>query len=392
MSLKAALGGIERSGGMTSQKLQQILDDAVIAGAAPGLVAGVARLGEPDAIVAAGVRGLADPTPMDAASVFWIASCTKAITSAAALQLVERGRLHLDRPIAERLPALANLQVLDGAGADGAPRLRPAKSPVTLRHLLTHTSGFAYDFVSADLTRHFAATGGNLGSSLTSGMPLVFEPGSGWQYGIGIDVAAWLIEAETGQSLADHLAEHVLGPLGMADTGFVPDAVAARMVGMHQRTADGGLTPGEGLPVPPLLRGGGGLYSTVGDYLTFLRAVLSDDGAGVFGPQTLRWLREPQAHAGAAGEFVTAAPPLTADFRPLPGTPKSWTLGFLRNEADVPNGRRAGSLAWGGIFNCYYWADPQSGVAGALFGQLLPFADPQMLDVFEAVERAAYEP
>jgi CubicO group peptidase (beta-lactamase class C family) len=139
------------------------------------------------------------------------------------------------------------------------------------------------------------------------------------------------------------------------------------------------------------MHGGGGLHSTAGDYLTFLRAGISDDGSGVFGPQTRRWLREAQVPAGSAGELVTAAPPLSADFRPMPGTPKAWTLGFLRNETDVPKGRRAGSLAWGGLANCYYWADPESGLAGVLFGQLLPFADPGMLAVFEAFERAVYE-
>lgn len=376
---------------MRSQTLQEVVDAAVASGAAPGLVAGVTRRDGDTTLAAAGVRGLADPTPMDPASLFWIASCTKAVTSAAALQLVERGRLALDQPVGERLPGLASLRVLDGAGPDGAPRLRPAKTPVTLRHLLSHTSGLAYDFFSTDLAAYFAATGETLGGSLTAGPPLVFEPGEGWQYGIGIDVAAWLIEAETGQTLATYLDENILGPLGMVDTSFAPQgALASRSAGMHRRTADGGLEPADSFPVPPPLHGGGGLHSTAGDYLAFLRAVMADDGGGVFGPLTLRGLREAEAHRGAAGDLTTAAPPLSSDFRPMPGVPKRWTLGFLRNEADVPSGRRAGSLAWGGLANCYYWADPASGVAGVLFGQLLPFADPRMLDTFAAVERAAY--
>jgi CubicO group peptidase (beta-lactamase class C family) len=179
----------------------------------------------------------------------------------------------------------------------------------------------------------------------------------------------------------------------MTDSSFEPQgALAERRVGMHRRGPGGALEAAEPLPIPPQLHGGGGLHSTAGDYLKFLRAVMAPDGGGVFGPQTLEGLREAQAHPGAAGELRSMAPPFSHDFRPMPGVPKSWTLGFLRNEADVPGGRRSGSLAWGGLANCYYWADPQSGVAGALFAQFFPFADPRMLATFGAFEAAVYSP
>lgn len=376
---------------MTSERMQALLDEAVTRGAAPGLVAGVLRDGEAR-FWAAGARGVADPTPMDPDAVFWIASCTKAITSAAALRLVEQGALDLDEPVGVRIPALAEPQVLDGTGPDGRPRLRAARRPLTLRSLLSHTSGLAYDFFSAELAGYFAATGGSLAGSLASGPPLVFEPGEGWQYGIGIDVAGWLIEHATGQTLAAHLDEAFFRPLGMTSSSFEPGPdLTSRMAGMHRRGADGGFEPADRFPSAPVLHGGGGLNSTAGDYLRFLAAVMADDGGGVLGPAALRGLREPAAHAGQAGCLATTMPPLSHDFRPMPGTPLSWTLGFLRNDADVPGARRAGSLAWGGLANCYYWADPASGVAGVLFGQFLPFADPGMLATFEAVERAAYE-
>lgn len=177
----------------------------------------------------------------------------------------------------------------------------------------------------------------------------------------------------------------------MADTGFEPDAArSARLVGMHARGADGALATAGRFPTPPALYGGGGLFSTAGDYLTFLRAVLAADGGGVFGPQALEMLRASETRVGSAGDLTTSAPPLSYDFRPMPGTPKTHTLGFLRNEADLAGGRRAGSLAWGGLANCYYWADPASGVAGVLFAQFLPFADPAMLGVFGAFEQAVY--
>jgi CubicO group peptidase (beta-lactamase class C family) len=374
---------------MALSDIQAILDRAVADGAAPGLTAAVATP-QGDAHFAAGVRGVDDPTPMRPDDVFWIASCTKAIASAAALQLVERGLADLDAPLGALIPALARPKVLDGFDADGTPRLRPARAPVTLRALLTHTSGLAYDFFSPDLTRYYAAAGGSLLASATTDPVLAFDPGASWQYGIGIDAAGWLVEAVTGATLADYLAEHILGPLGMADTAFPAATPAERLVGMHARGPDGGFVTADRFPDSPTFHGGGGLNSTAPDYLKFLRAVMAANGAGVFGPATRAALREPAARVGAPGDLTTAAPPLSHDFRPMPGTPKTWTLGFLRNEAHVPGGRRSGSLAWGGLANCYYWADPESGVAGALFAQFLPFADPKALDVFAEVERAAY--
>lgn len=366
--------------------IQALLDTAVAQGVAPGLSGAVCG---PDGVraFAAGARGAADPAPMTPDTVFWIASCTKAITALAALQLVERGRLSLDAPISAQIPALADPQVLDGFEADGTPRLRAARRAVTLRDLLTHTSGLAYDFCSADLTRYLAATG----QSLLSEPPvLVFDPGERWQYGIGVDAAGWAIEAASGQDLEAYFAEHILGPLGMADTTFVPDdARNARRAGLHMRTPDGGLFPMDAIAAPPQLWGGGGLTSTASDYLKFLQAILAD-GAGLLQPGSLALLRDAQTDRAPAGDLITSNPAFSNDFRPMPGTDKRWTLGFLRNETDVPGGRRAGSLAWGGIANCYYWADPQSGVAGVLFAQVLPFADPRLLATFEAFERATY--
>ncbi|MBX3485231.1 serine hydrolase [Phenylobacterium sp.] len=375
---------------MGSQGVQAVLDRAVAEGVAPGLTAAVLHADGGETLHAAGVRGIADPTPMSADDVFWIASCTKAITSAAALQLVERGVLDLDAPVGERLPGLAAPQVLEGFADDGTPRLRPARRPITLRTLLTHTSGLAYDFFSADLTRYYAHTGGNLMADAPGEPVLAFDPGDGWQYGISTDAAGWLVEQAAGQGLDAYVAEHITGPLGMADTAFVaPPSLEARAVGMHARGPDGAMVEAPAFPSSPVYYGGGGLRSTAPDYLKFLRAVIAEDGAGVLGPKARAWLHAADS-AMPAGELKTAAPPLSCDFSPMPGSPKTWTLGFLRNEADIPGGRRAGSLAWGGLANCYYWADPRSGVAGALFAQFLPFADPAMLGAFEAFERAVY--
>ena len=375
---------------MGSHAIQAILDDAVARGVAPGLTAAVAYADGRDSHHAAGVRGVSDPTAMAPDDLFWIASCTKAITSAAALQLVERGVLDLDSPVGERLPGLAAPQVLEGFDDDGAPRVRPARKPLTLRNLLTHTSGLAYEFFNADLGRYYGKVGGSLMESAPTAPILAFDPGGGWQYGIGIDAAGWLVEQATGQGLDAYVAQHITGPLGMADTAFeAPPALAARAVGMHTRGPDGAFAPGQAFPSSPVYYGGGGLRSTAPDYLKFLRAVMAGDGAGVLGPKTLAWLRDADSPR-PAGQLKSAVPPLSHDFDPLPGVTKTHTLGFVRNETDVPGMRRAGSLAWGGLANCYYWADPTSGVAGILCGQFLPFADPGMLATFEAFERAAY--
>lgn len=367
--------------------LQALLDAAVSQGVAPGLTAAVSLPDGAVATYASGVRGISDPAPMSEDTVVWMASCTKAITSAAALELVARGKLDLDEPAGRLAPALAAPQVLEGFESDGQPRLRPARAPVTLRRLLTHTSGLAYDFFSADLARYFAATGGSLASGAA---PLLFEPGEGWQYGISTDATAWLVEAAAGEPFADFVSRELLGPLGMADTAFEPSPdQVARRAGLHHRLPDGGFAAADPFPMVPAFYGGGGLCSTAADYLKFLRAVIGD-GAGVLSPQTIARLRAPQRCAGRPGELVTSAPPLSHDYRPMPGVAKSWTLGFLRNDEDVPGRRRAGSLAWGGLANCYYWADPASGVAGVLCAQFLPFADPRMLEVFDAFETAVY--
>jgi methyl acetate hydrolase len=374
--------------------LHSILEASVAAGHAPGLCATAItpdgqRLG-----ACAGVRGVDNPHPMTADTLFMIASCTKAVTSVAALQLVERGLVDLDAPVGERLPALAAPRVLTGFDAGGAPLTRPATKPVTLRRLLTHTSGLAYDFCCADLNAYLAATGGALMGAAEPDIPLMFEPGDAWQYGIGIDWAGRLIEAVTGRGLDAWCAEHIFGPLGMADTTFFPDpAQAARKASVHQKGPDGAfvVVPFGMPPVPHFMMGGAGLYATAGDYLTFL-AALAGGGAPLLAPATFALMM--QNHVGDldAGALKTAQPAMSRDFEPLAGLTRRHGLAGLVNLDPVPDGRRSGSLTWGGIANCYYWADPVARAAGVLFAQVMPFGDPGILATFEEVERAVYQP
>ncbi len=382
------------------QRFESALAEAV----AEGQVAGAVALTlDRDGVTyehAAGVRTVGEPAVMDAATVFWIASMTKAVVSLAALQLVERGKLSLDGDLSDLLFDLKGLEVLDGVDAAGAPRLRPANGAVTLRRLLTHTSGFAYAFTSPELIAFAQATGApdpNAGTRAAHRQPLMFDPGEGWVYGIGIDWAGIAIEAASGQRLDAYLDQHMLGPLGMSDTGFALSADReARRAGMHVRGPDGALIPIPfGLPPnPEVLSGGGGLYSTAGDYGRFLRMLLNggrSDGRQVLTPETVASLAEIHTGPHRAGAFISALPNMSNDFDPYPGMATGYGLATMVTPQPTGDGRGAGSLAWAGLGNTYYWADPAAGKAGLLMTQMLPFGDPGVLGLLKALERDAYQ-
>jgi CubicO group peptidase (beta-lactamase class C family) len=227
-------------------------------------------------------------------------------------------------------------------------------------------------------------------------IPLLFEPGADWQYGISTDWAGKLVEAISGERLDAYFDAHIFQPLGMKDATFSPgEAIAGRRASIHARLPDGGLAPmAFGMPpVPYFAMGGGGLYATAGDYLTFLRAMLRGgalDGARILKAETVAEMGRNQIGSMQASVLKTSNPGLSNDFEPMPGAPKGWGLGFLINHQGVDGGRGAGALAWAGLANCYYWLDPAAGRAGVLMSQVLPFGDPKVLQTFDAVERLAY--
>lgn len=380
--------------------VDQVLEAAVDAGDVPGVVAlaaddhGVTYRG------AFGKRELGKDREMTTDTVFWIASMTKAVTSVAAMQLVEQGRLALDEPLAGVLPELDAIQVLDGFEADGTPRLRAARRPITLRHLLTHTAGFAYDIWNADMVRymeHHGIPGIIECRNATLVTPLVCDPGDSWEYGISLDWVGKAVEEVSGLSLEEHLRAHVFAPLGMRDTGFVigPDQ-RARLAGMHVRNPDGSLAAIEfEVPQQPeFFMGGGGLYSTGEDYLAFLRMLLqggSLDGTRVLRQETVEEMGRNHIGDLAVGPLATAIPASSNDAEFFPGMVKRYGLGFLINTEDAPTGRSGGSLAWAGLANTYYWIDPTKRVAGTILTQILPFADERALRLFERFEAAVYD-
>lgn len=377
-----------------------VLRNAVEAGEVPGVVALAADREGEIYRGAFGRRALDAPAPMTDDSVFWIASMTKAVTSVMAMQLVEEGKLALDAPLGPLLPWLAEAPVLEGFDAQGRPRLRPATRPITLRLLLTHTAGFSYNTWNPDIGRFMDATGlpaTRSGKLASLRAPLAFEPGERWEYSIATDWVGRAVEAAGGQRIEQAVQARIAGPLGMADTGYVAgDAQRARRARVHQRGADGALTPIDFPPVvqdPEFFGGGGGLYSTGPDYLRFLRALLGGgtlDGVRLLRPETVAEMGRNQIGALEFRPMRTALPAMSNDFDPFPGITKRWGLGFLINEQRVPGRRAAGSLAWAGLGNTWFWLDPGSGVAGVLMTQILPFADHRVLDLLGRFETAIY--
>ena len=381
-------------------EIDAVLRRAVEAGEVPGVVAMAATK---DGVLyegAFGQRDLAQGPEMTLDTIFRIASMTKAVTSVAAMQLVEAGKLELDQPIGRVLPELAAPHVLAGFDAAGKPRLRPARRPITLRHLLTHTAGFGYEMLNSELIRYIHRTDTpsiSTGRLASLRLPLLFDPGERWQYGINIDWVGRAVEAVSGKPLDVYFREHIFAPLGMTDTEFaLSPEQTSRLVHVHKRGADGSLEPIT-LDLPPqrpeFWAGGGGLYSTGRDYLTFLRMVLDQGSFGnarLLRPETVAAMASNQTGDIEAGIMRTAMPERTNDFALFPDMRCQWGLGWMITPQPGPNGRSAGSLTWGGIFNSYYWVDPTKQVAGVILTQFLPFADPRALALGGAFERAVY--
>jgi len=347
-------------------------------------------------VLYAGAFGTADDVhddPMKTDHLFRIASVTKAVTSVAAMQLVERGLVGLDDPVLAHLPEFAGVKVIESFDNDtGDYALRPAATTMTVRHLLTHTAGFGYAFTNP-VVRDLEL----LGVADRTVGPLVFDPGTEWLYGANTDWVGRLIEAVSGQTLEDYFRTHVFFPLRMSDTSYnVPKAQWHRTVTVHDRQPDGSLV--EQLRRDPeavtTFSGGGGLWATAGDYTRFLRMLLNGgelDGIRVLAAKSVAEMSINQVGVISAGTIRTALPDLSNDFVPTAAGRGRFGLGFLINLDAEPERRAGDSLAWAGLFNTYFWLDPSTGVAGVFLTQILPFADPRALATFEAFERGVYE-
>ena len=363
------------------------LKQAVEAGDVPGVAAVAANA---DGTIFEGAAGT-----LQSDSVIWIASMTKAITGAAAMQMVERGKFGLDTPAADIVPEIARKEVLVGIGADGTVTTRPARKPITLRHLLTHTSGMGYDTWNADIFRYVQAKGPLKPNSMEMlSTPLLADPGERWEYSISIDWAGLMVEAASGQKLDRYMKDRLFEPLKMPDTGFrIGPAMRPRKAAVHVRNREGGFTATdhELNQNPDVFMGGGALYSTVGDYLRFTRMILGQgtlDGVQVLNPETVTLMGRNAMGDVSCRPLKTQIPGRSTDMDFVDGM--KWGLSFMINPTAFPGGRSAGSLAWGGLANSYYWIDPVKKVAGVWATQLLPFYDARAVARFEGFERGVY--
>jgi len=383
----------------TIGSIDKLFTQATESKAMPGIVAVAATDKGTVYEGAFGKRELGRDAAMSVDSVVWIASMTKAITGTAAMQLVERGKLGLDRPASEVVAGLSSAKVLEGFDASGKPRLRAPKRPITLRHLMTHTAGFAYEIWRPEIAQYQSATdtpGITTCADAALTTPLLFDPGDRWEYGISIDWIGKMVEAVSGQKLDRYFQDNIFGPLGMKDTGFkISPSMRSRLASVHQRDDKGALTPIEfALPEnPEFFMGGGGLYGTARDYLAFTQMIVqggSLGGAQVLKRETVDLMAQNHIAPLDIPYIKTAAPGLSNDVDLFPGMRKGWGLSFLINTQDAPTGRSAGSLAWAGLANTYFWIDRAKRVSGVFLSQLLPFYDPTAIDLFGKFETEVY--
>ncbi len=355
---------------LRTQRLLDVLQAEIDRARLPGAVALIARRGKLALFEHLGRQDPATRTPMTRDSIFRIYSMTKPIVSVAAMMLVEQGRLLLSDPVSQYLPAFANQQV---AGADGGASV-PARRPATIHDLLRHTAGLTYEFLGVTpVQKQYAAA--NIGSRARSSrefgqalaaLPLMFQPGSAWEYSRATDVLGLVVEAISGQTLGHYLQEHIFAPLGMVDTAFsVPPEKLARMAEPFAHDPDGGV------PMPVfdfrepanMAFGGGGLVSTACDYARFMQFLMNRgalDGVRLLAPVTVDFMT--CDHMGtipvARGGSALLLPP-----------GHGFGLGFAVRTAPgvVSLPGSVGSYHWGGIAGTTFFIDP----AQELFAMLL---------------------
>ncbi len=353
---------------------------------------------------AAGVtssRAFGDRAPGVAATmdtVFRIYSMTKAIGTTAAMQLIDRGKLSVDTPVEEILPQFADIQVLEGFDGD-TPKLRAPKTKATIRHLGTHTSGLVYEFWNTDIAKYMELTGHPSilsGKKVALGYPMVFDPGTRWDYGIGIDWLGQVVEAVDGRRIDRYCQAEIFDPLGMPDTRFeVEGTMGERMCIVSMRGQDGNFSEFALAPPsqPEFYGMGHALYSTAPDYMRFIRSFLNKgqlDGARILSEAAIDQMLTNHIGDVRVGPMKTNVPAITADVNLFPGTPKTHSFGFLRVEEDVPGMRSAGSQGWAGVCNTHFWFDPAKDVAGLIMTQTLPFVEPRFMNTYGDFERAVY--
>jgi methyl acetate hydrolase len=371
--------------------LSAFLTDATTRGDVPGVVVTVVNK---DGVLyheAFGKGSTLRNTPMAKDTIFNIASMTKAVTSVAIMMLADEGKLKLDDDVAKYLPKYKDPLVISTFNAaDGTYETRPARRPITIRHLLTHTSGIGYGFASqtvATLTQKTMKTELDL--------PLLFDPGEGWAYGASTRVLGSVVEAISGQKIDAFLESKIFKPLGMQDTAYlVPQSKYTRVVAVNQRGADGKFTERPApATIPAQVQGDGGLYSTGGDYGLFLRMLLNGGRLGsarLLNEKTVKTMFENHTGNVVVQPQMSTSLSLSRNF-PVGAGEDKWGLGFQLARTKRPNLRSAGSGTWAGIFNTHFFIDPARQIGVMVMMQTLPFYDEASMKVYAGVEEIVYK-
>ena len=373
---------------MSFEVIGEILGRAVAEGEIPGAVALVTdRRG----VVHESAAGLASVSRGDAMSpetVFRIASMTKPVTSVAVLMLREAGQLDLDDALARHVPGFEQPPVLVSFDETTGDRVvRPASRAITIHDLLTHTSGFGYWFLNREILVVSEGRIEHFGAPF-----LMHDPGERFSYGISTDIVGLLVEPVSGLPIERFFEERITGPLGMRDTRFEPPSAPGRTAGLHTRQGGRLIDSPNGVRAEQP-RGGGGLFSTARDYAALIRMLLNDgvadDGTRLLSPESVRLMTTNRIGSLWAPIQRSVFPERTLDFAFLDGT-QMCGLTLLVETRDRPGGRSAGSWAWAGIFNTYFWGDPRAGIGAVLLMQMSPFCAPACLRLAVDFEHAVY--
>lgn len=386
-----ALGAASSIPPQGTAALSAFLTDATARGDVPGVVVAVVNK---DGLLyneAFGKSSTLRNTPMAKDTIFNIASMTKAVTSVAIMMLADEGKLKLDDDVAKFLPKYKDPVVISKFNAaDGTYDTRPAKRPITIRHLLTHTSGIGYGFSNqtvATLTQKTMKTEVDL--------PLLFEPGESWAYGASTRVLGSVVEAISGQKLDAFLDSRILKPLGMQDTAYlVPPSKYSRVAGVNQRGADGKFTERPApATLPAQVQGDGGLYATAADYGLFLRMLLNGGRLGstrILNEKTVKTMFENHTGSVVVQPQQSTNLSLSKNF-PVGAGEDKWGLGFQLAKTNRSNMRSAGSGTWAGIFNTHFFIDPTRQIGVIVMMQTLPFYDEASMKVYAGVEEIVYK-
>ena len=346
-----------------------------------------------------GYLDLEKKLPVDDNSLFRIASMTKAVTSTCIMQLIERGELSLDTELKQFFPEVASKKIIEGFNENDQPIYSEVTNAVNISHLLSHSSGFGYEMWNENITKLVGR--GELVSMMTNkkeflDAPLLFNPGSAWEYGIGIDWLGVLIEKISDMSLQDYMKENIFNPLGMNDTSYdLPLSDHDRVIKVYNRTGENFAEIPFGVTETfDFYSGGGGLISNAEDYSTFLKIFLNKgkgNGSQVLKESSIQTMLVSSDKNIKMNKLPTSAPPLTEDMEIMPGIDKSWSPGFMINHEESQTGRPKESAGWAGLFNSYFWIDTENKIVSVVLMQMLPFLEKGCVQTLEEFESSIYK-